>query len=1193
MEIENKNPAPRVKSINHKKKINNKKNNNRYNSIDRKNINLKNKYKSNNISSLDILRKKYLKEIKFLFNLYSHEKNFLNNINEKNGKKFYAIDKSWLDNFKLYYEYDILKYILIKNNYNNFEEAISKFPEDYLNIIHKKLKQNDNSHKYKELTKIIQHKKYKILIEYTVINYDIVDFINEEEKAEVEINKIDDNKFLLLFKDYRNNNRILDKFRYFNIVLGYFDNNNCFMPQYLFDYNKNNIDKLISLIKGNNFLNFFQKKDSNSYFLNPGYCFKIRDEISYKDSIMALDIISLYKNNNSNFDSYTCINCSSEIELTNIIICNDDLNQEDIIEFNCKNCANKKYRKNLKEYLENMIYNQYLFNKCCICGTFQFDKKEKIYDYCIECKGIFCGDEKCLLFHKCNGGYITNIIKKNYICLNKNHFRKYNGESYYTNYCEENKNNLCNDCYLEGGHASHKSDNIILKYNNTKEELDILYKIIEGLEKKQKEIFDKKLKEFKKIIDKDIQVLKLNHSKEIEKYENSKKVDLEKIDKEIIEIQKKEINEYIKKIQEEINKYNDKMGLLLNQKDENFSNNNVNYNFNLAKNFIKSSYDISEEYIDLILDNKKFYDSKLEKIKNEYTVKREKINEDYRREIEKSENLYLKNVNCYKNKFENEKKKSYEEINNPMINKIEYQIIFIKTIINTYKFKENSNYYYSKNLFKLLLYFYNKEDSEFFKNIVKNEKIEKIREMKNEIDRIDNNKNIISNNINKELINEEGIKGQKLDIAINIPKIGREIDIKGPKIGLSNADIDRNRGLDIKDPKVLIKNEDFDINAPKIGGGLDIKGQKIDVDIKEPKLLGIGVDIKETSISKPDSNIRLPGIVIHGPKIDEGIDIPEPKKTEIDVDIKGPKISGVEIIEPKIDAGSDNNKIISPKSILNEKKINTYNNINQNDNNEIIKNNIIISNNNNPINSGNNINIKDKNLNFDNNDNIINENNKINKGIEKSNENINIDIDSKKNNNEIYRNNEGEDKNNNNLNSFSNNFINNRNNLKFKSFNEGKIIEYDYKLMNENINELIKETSINEDVTIELFIKNNFDAIWPPDGRAKLIFDDKSDFKFTTILLKNLKKDEFQYIKFDCPIKDANPGNKTIILHFNVDGKNYGEPIILKININENIVDKFRTEYNLSKEDYSDEMILNCLKRNKNDFNSTFSSFFN
>ena len=290
------------------------------------------------------------------------------------------------------------------------------------------------------------------------------------------------------------------------------------------------------------------EKDSYSFFLDPGYCFKIRDEISYKDSIMTSDIISLYKKNNSNFDSYTCSNCSSEIELTNIIICKDDLNQEDIIEFNCKNCGNK--RKNLKEYLENMIYNQYLFNKCCICGTFQFDKKEKIYDYCIECKGIFCGDKKCLLFHKCNGEYLTNIIKKNYICLNKNHFRKHNGESYYTNYCEENKNNLCNDCYLEGGHGSHKNDKLILKYNNGKEELDFLYKIIEGLEKKQKEIFDKKLKEFKKIIDKDIQALKLNHSKEIEKYENSKKVDLEKIDIEYIEIQKKEINEYTKKIQE-------------------------------------------------------------------------------------------------------------------------------------------------------------------------------------------------------------------------------------------------------------------------------------------------------------------------------------------------------------------------------------------------------------------------------------------------------------------------------------------------------------------------------------------------------------------------------------------------------------------------------------------------------------------
>ena len=96
----------------------------------------------------------------------------------------------------------------------------------------------------------------------------------------------------------------------------------------------------------------------------------------------------------------------------------------------------------------------------------------------------------------------------------------------------------------------------------------------------------------------------------------------------------------------------------------------------------------------------------------------------------------------------------------------------------------------------------------------------------------------------------------------------------------------------------------------------------------------------------------------------------------------------------------------------------------------------------------------------------------------------------------------------------------------------------------------------------------------------------------TPFLFRGLKKDQFQALKFDCNIKNAKPGNKKIILHFNVDGQNYGEPIILEININEDIVDKFRKEYNLSKEEYSDERILKALKKYKNDFNNAFSSFY-
>ena len=162
-------------------------------------------------------------------------------------------------------------------------------------------------------------------------------------------------------------------------------------------------------------------------------------------------------------------------------------------------------------------------------------------------------------------------------------------------------------------------------------------------------------------------------------------------------------------------------------------------------------------------------------------------------------------------------------------------------------------------------------------------------------------------------------------------------------------------------------------------------------------------------------------------------------------------------------------------------------------------------------------------------------------------------------------------------------------------YNEDQILNnYSYELINNNKNDLEKEASVNdEDVTFELHIKNNSDIRWPPEGRTKIILDEKSDIKFTPFLLDGLYKDRCQNIKLQFNIKNCNPGKKKLFLYFNVDERNYGDPINLQININEDIVEKFRKEFNLSKKDYSDAQILRSLKKYKNDFNKTFASFFN
>jgi len=135
-----------------------------YNNIKNKN----NKKRGNSCISFSS-RKKYWNEFKFLFNLDLYERYFFNNIKENKNKKFYAIDKLWLDKFKSFFEYESLKHILLVNNYNNFEEVVNKLPNDYIKNIDEK-RYLLNSHEYKELIKIIQNKKYKILLDIQLLN---------------------------------------------------------------------------------------------------------------------------------------------------------------------------------------------------------------------------------------------------------------------------------------------------------------------------------------------------------------------------------------------------------------------------------------------------------------------------------------------------------------------------------------------------------------------------------------------------------------------------------------------------------------------------------------------------------------------------------------------------------------------------------------------------------------------------------------------------------------------------------------------------------------------------------------------------------------------------------------------------------------------------------------------------------------
>ena len=169
-----------------------------------------------------------------------------------------------------------------------------------------------------------------------------------------------------------------------------------------------------------------------------------------------------------------------------------------------------------------------------------------------------------------------------------------------------------------------------------------------------------------------------------------------------------------------------------------------------------------------------------------------------------------------------------------------------------------------------------------------------------------------------------------VDVNLNLPKVDvPSVDISGPKV-----DVDVNlEKPKIEEPKVVVPVPEADIhgNLPSLSAMLDpnagiainapqVEVPKVgDVDLKKDVEVGlpnVGIDINAPKIR---GEIGLPGLDIHGPKIDAGIDIKGPS---IDVNVEPEKkkkkkkkkkskaeveIPNVDIEGPKIEAGVDIN----------------------------------------------------------------------------------------------------------------------------------------------------------------------------------------------------------------------------------------------------------------------------------------------
>ena len=260
---------------------------------------------------------------------------------------------------------------------------------------------------------------------------------------------------------------------------------------------------------------------------------------------------------------------------------------------------------------------------------------------------------------------------------------------------------------------------------------------------------------------------------------------------------------------------------------------------------------------------------------------------------------------------------------------------------------------------------------------------------------------------------------------------------------------------------------------------------------------------------------------------------------------------------------------------------------------------------NNSVNNENNnyinININKKEQELKNKDNIDNFENKeeLNKDNINNNEKKE-DLDNNENkenlNNEENINNNENEKTNNNIDDI-NKKENELNNIIVNNNNE---IDEDYSYKCLNKDKLVKEIyEGDKEIIFEIILQNINNNIWP-DNKTKLSFDFDSQIIPNDIILEPQAHNEIKSYNITIDKLDAfSPGEYKVPFWFNVNDKNMGEKMELKIVIKEKEnsdlkkIQQFRKNYDLCESDYSDAILLELLQENNFNEEEAISVLFN
>jgi hypothetical protein len=155
---------------------------------------------------------------------------------------------------------------------------------------------------------------------------------------------------------------------------------------------------------------------------------------------------------------------------------------------------------------------------------------------------------------------------------------------------------------------------------------------------------------------------------------------------------------------------------------------------------------------------------------------------------------------------------------------------------------------------------------------------------------------------------------------------------------------------------------------------------------------------------------------------------------------------------------------------------------------------------------------------------------------------------------------------------------------------------YSYECL--NINNLSSYIFSNtKETKLEIILKNNGNQIWP-EGNTKLKFDQTSDIMGNEVILEpQVPGEKKRYEIYFNKLENYISGEYHSYLWFCINDFNYGEKLKIRLifRFKKEVQDKiqeFRELFDLHTDNYSDQKIFECLKKNYFDYEIAFGALF-